>query len=847
MVISITEKAALVKKIDEFFAKEKLENLYATHELVELKAGFIRRCEAAQDQGEIDKFFSAAAKIFNDVKDADRRYKNVRRQEHQIRLFELKPGNNATVRELSQQMIGMIPMRRDGSWNETKTGYGDRVPSFPSSVIGGSPEAIAWVQNNDGSRILTEAPSKLYRNLVFDSRVMCEDDRRIADKKLQCLIENRQFTEQDLKAVRKLDPLTHSLTNIGEAALYATNTVVGALGKGLLSKSRASEDPRFAEYLRLRNQLIAKNAFRLGGANSANVSYLKSLQRLSEELKKSGGLLDQAQFKELSDLIAAEISETEGIDKKEVGKFNEEIQKLNSSMLADTQKILNNSDSAWKYRVFQVVLMLSPFAAINVFAPMFQILGPMFDHALTVGQGLGQVMSSDVLGPLGDIAHGLGVDQIPQVLDATGVSSVLDPVLNTVGTVFAPAAGLLSSPLIPLAAGGLAALYFADAEVKDYVESSDKMEAHKKSLEAAFESLKGETFKDAANRLAPRSQDFFRKRLNISAGASIVASLATFLAKGISEEEMELFSDLKFKVNGKEVTLKDLRDEQVTPSRMIEILNDSANSGSEVKNKCLETFLAYSAFHSNARDDQTNVEEFRKISQKERDELAKKQQERMRRDFIIGLGIKKFGPYSNNEVDAKLIQRMAGFFNSGISEAETEIFDGIKLRINGREADLRDIKAGDEKGNQLLAKGSLTAEKMLAILRASPQATQDCINRFLAYSAFVVPGRNAAENVDDFRRTITSHSQLDNLAKMQRRTLENDMSINLADGKKFRVFASPQEREKKCVEFENRIIITDTNSLLTTHGLTPIWQVIPSASVKQPQAETVGKAMARAA
>lgn len=652
------------QRIDEFFDKEKFATHYDKTQLEDIKSKLLRHFETDPNEDAINARLDLVKEIGLQHNIANRHYENVRRQEHEIRRYELKPGQDH-VSELADQIKKMVPFKQNSPWwREKFAGYGDRVPFFLSSVAGGSKEAVSWVQNNNRPIIHQSAPSNfdkvMYRNLVMDAKVTSLDEVRVADKRMEMFLDSGRdsMTKDDArKVMKRAGPVAHRVQNLTEAATAGLLAATNAAGKGILSHSKASEDDRYKKYLAQKNAMIAQMMWTLGSDSRYGTRYLQALQKINEAMSGSGELLDEARFRQLQEAIDAEILKTEGDNKKQMEAFNESISTLNTNMLNGLQKHVDNEDDMWKYRMVQVLLILTPLGGLSLFGgfmsyiePLANLLGPVFSSGLSFGEGVGSIVTSDVFGPLGDLCEKIHLDE--------GIAYLLDnvPVLDQFGQVvdgitdnpiaqnlMGAVSPLLSSPLIPLGIAGVYSLFRLDTEVAHYSKVSDFRKEQSKQLERKFEDFHKEVVGD---KLKEKIAGFSKIEVDGCRKSSINAQLAEFISKCDNDEISEIFKNLKLKVdkdpsNKVEKTLPELQLAGFDISSPSTILNLLYNSSEATRANFVNRFLLFKAVDSEHKTSAEVLRDFQDASTSPKvDDLIKKEQEKVDQQYLFNVAQK---------------------------------------------------------------------------------------------------------------------------------------------------------------------------------------------------------------
>jgi len=268
-------------------------------------------------------------------------------------------------------------------------------------------------------------------------------------------------------------------------------------GKGIISNSEAV-DTRYSKEYNLRKEELfndLKSRIDLNHSSASNM-----MRKIIAQLDASNDLIDINSYNGIRDDILKEIAKDEAEYKKRVDKLNDDLQKANSAMLDDIQDHEDKSDEMWKYRALSMFLVLTPFGAfsiaghvLNYLDPLAEIFGPLFDAHKSMGEGMGDVVTSDKFGFLGDTMGAMKVDvAIETIIDKTPIISQFFDAINTLTdsqigqNVMAEAAPLLSSPLLLLGIGGSYALSRAPEELAHSKGKKDSEKKHGKALEDLF-------------------------------------------------------------------------------------------------------------------------------------------------------------------------------------------------------------------------------------------------------------------------------------------------------------------------------------------------------------------------
>lgn len=694
--VTITNEAGQQKKngqlykISELYQKEHIDLIKE-----KLRNNFIKIC-GGDDEGElseenkndIEDQLKIAKEIFDERSDNVRRWRNVKRQEYGIREFELKPGQ-VKLDNLMTQMADNMPFVNEGGNNaHNRTGnashhiYGGDEVSVglsPYNYIYGSNRSIESevnrVEYRDDPLIHTSMPPKNYRNIVFDTRRSVLDDIRVNDERLKVFLEEgrKDLTSEERAGIKTRSKSWNRFSNNFEEFGEVIHQITEWAGRGVLSSSKASDSKIYKDFLTRRNELISRMLWKAGPNAQDGSFYLKVLNKVNSALAESDDIMDQATFQKMQKLITDEIKVEDTVVKAEFDAFNKKLNDMNDSMLNGLQKHVDEDDRLWKYRCLQLFLLLTPLGAFSIAGqvfsyidPFMELIGPLFDAGKTLGEGLGDMASSDVLGPLGKIAQAFRIDDgIELFFEETPIVSDLceifdfatdnDLVQNALGA----ASPLQFSPIALLAPAGLYSFFRADAEITQYQKISTYQESQQKVLE--------EIFKDFENGshagLEKRVKKFSNKRMATLKEANLDAKLVSFVSDSANADKLdELFDELKFNIkddlgNTVEHSMSKIYDEK----KFFEILDDV---NSDAKKEALNRFLLFSAIQDNTKSDEENFTVFRQErSEPDKKELCDESIKKLNDEFIIKSAIKlnlttpeKLQEIDSSKVTAKICE-----------------------------------------------------------------------------------------------------------------------------------------------------------------------------------------------
>ena len=685
------KKNGQLYKISELYQKEYVDLIRG-----KLRDNFIKICggddnkeSSDKNKKDIEDQLIIAKKIFDERSDNLRCWKNVKRQEYEIRKFELKPGQIKLDDLMTQMADNMTFVNEDGSYVSNKNGNvshstygGDEVavglspiggkkatlldtlldgmtgmtagPSPYTYVIGGPRKIereIDRVKYRDNALIHTSMPSKNYRNIVFDTRVSVLDDIKINDNRLRVFLEEGRgdLTPEERAGIKTRSKTWNRVSNNFEELGETLHQITEWAGRGVLSSSKASDNKIYKDFLTRRNELISNMLWRVGPNAQDSSFYLKVLNKVNNALAGSDDIMDQATFQRMQKLISDEIKVEDTALKAELEAFNKKLNDMNDSMLAGLQNHVDEDDRLWKYRCLQIFLLLTPLGAFSIAGqvfsyidPLMELIGPLLDAGKTLGEGLGDMASSDVLGPFGKLVEAIRLDYLIQkVFEETPIVSDLCEIFDFVTdndlaqNALGAASPMQSSPIVLLALAGLYSFFRADAEITQYQKVSAYEESQQKALEEIFKAYKKGGKSDSE--LEERVNKFSAKRMAIIKEINLDVKLVSFVSDPTNSDKLAvLFDGLKFKI-------KDATGNTIDQS-MLEIFNGGdqkkfseilcdVNSGDT--KEALNRFLLFSAIQDSAKSTEENLIAFsQKRSEAEKKKLCDKSIKGLNEEFI---------------------------------------------------------------------------------------------------------------------------------------------------------------------------------------------------------------------
>lgn len=259
------------------------------------------------------------------------------------------------------------------------------------------------------------------------------------------------------------------------------------LGRGIYSQTDPKKTSKYKNYIKERQELLSNLIKDVRGIKKEVLrDYLNTLQ---EQLRK--GEISQAQFDALKNAIIAEQNQEDA----QIKLIDKTINDLGKDWYNDVEDYTNVSDDMWKFRLLQLVLMVTPFAGLNFLGPLHSIISSVFGSG-GLAEGFSSLLTLDELGFLGDFAELIKLDEgfellfkIPIVESLTEAGSYITE--SSIGS------NLIQNALLPMVAASITQFIavggYSVVRIKDEVLHKKKYDAkfdnHDKSLLSAMETL----------------------------------------------------------------------------------------------------------------------------------------------------------------------------------------------------------------------------------------------------------------------------------------------------------------------------------------------------------------------
>lgn len=626
-------------RIDKILQEEKVSEFIAEKEILEIRNGLADQLEKHPS---VESFVSDTKRALGNRAKAAKRLKNQEIRELKLRQRAIDP---ASAFDLTK----ILPVLRE---RELSGGEAEES-SRHYSILGGDPKEKQQMLDSPGPDVFTEAPSPTYQNLVLDLKKEAEKEVTVANANIRSLMDQGRFLSKEEESVygvenKHLERAKNALEFFG----HGVRKFAGSALRGILKDSKANEDSRAAQYAQLRNTLLANVMTKIGPGMKDNTFYLRTLKRVNDLLGTSGDILDHETFCKMQKLISDEIEAEGKVNAEELKKLNESLQGLERAMLKDLQGLVKEEDQMWQGRLLQMFLLLTPLGAFSVFGLgsylefFSELLGPLFDKALSVGEGLGKVAASDSINigkkifgednfvgqyflNFGDYIHYAHIDEVIEfIVDETPVIKDITGIVDTLtdSNIFQEGMGVLSplstTPLLfELGIGIAYSLKRVPGEVDHYLDNDPKSQINsvKKFKEKSSKNLESVINEGVAKIEANTTGDALKKRLTafdakilqIEKEINLFGELAKFIveASKVKDGREKIFDDIKFRTKDasgvesvKSFSELDLGNE----SKAVTLLAKDA----AFKDACTKQFLLFSAIKKDGESTEEILKKF---------------------------------------------------------------------------------------------------------------------------------------------------------------------------------------------------------------------------------------------
>lgn len=253
--------------------------------------------------------------------------------------------------------------------------------------------------------------------------------------------------------------------------------------RGMLTKSKAKDDRFHKSWTNRRNQALVDHLLPIYDTIGTStrlrllrdhLGQIKRDRKLGFQERESDSygdlaLINEGELDKLIGSIDDELKSREGEKKKTLDSVDEAMKAADSGILAENQKLVDREDDIWKYRILQMILLISPLSPmaflgmISPLAPLLHQIGSFLLGNTNFASFISSIFTPNVTGPFGFITDQLGLDDAAHwLLDNDPLSVVSDvvglvvqnPIVTTASSLFAQT-GILTggSPLLLFAPG----------------------------------------------------------------------------------------------------------------------------------------------------------------------------------------------------------------------------------------------------------------------------------------------------------------------------------------------------------------------------------------------------------
>lgn len=557
------------------------------------------------------EFASNAIESLNLQRIAVRQLANVMRQKKEIKAAEEAPGEvdlKATVSDMEQKMgyddpdfkIGKSRWRTDiesfGSNPNVKRGFGRQTHQ----------DLVDEIKDNQGKVVHTMP----YRNengflrssyveLLRDARTQVAADVLSATRKIDSLIKTGQMPK--ITAADKAKSVSWSaLSAAGGLAAKTAGAVAWGMeqvGKGIYYESDPNKSSYIKKYQDDRNKIFSRLLWNLDPRQGKNSVLMRRCNEILAKSEGAEGIMDEASFKALSDLITEEMKKSDQLNASKFDEYNAKINELNAKAQESAKDQTADADAMSKWRILQLVLIVTPFAGISVLGPVLNIFSGVFMNAGGLGQGLASLFTAEQTGPFGAMCEMLRLDEalrwllcdmpvLSNIVDATDVIISSGAVQSVLGGIALP---MLEGPLAGIALAGVFSLFRAQTEMEYHKKYGDAFKGHKKELEEEMQRMSEEAgtldgkwdsrkFVDEKSRIV---EDFHRKAQIVDyASSAFKADYHRFMTEIMGADfvkAMEGYERQGKDEDGNEVVYKIFENGKVNDGEVINFLNQTAD------------------------------------------------------------------------------------------------------------------------------------------------------------------------------------------------------------------------------------------------------------------------------
>ncbi len=398
-------------ELDKLFAETEVNNLYDAKRAAYIKQqAFSKISSYNGDQEQIKNFIEDLREIFTERKNLRKKYSLHQNKKADIIRAERQPH--------------IVDFNTIQGQEKITPGFYDTI-NRPRMNVGGVVNASAkgkeFVENPAGVVDYPYPADKISRNIIWDLEEVENDQIRAnnGDLVMRLGSKDRLLNEEERQALTTYRPVKGAMSNIFEAFATGASHLVHYLGRGMWSKTDAR---RTEDFEKLRAEIFERIARQIYNTQLGSENYASILKRVNDAAKTNSNsdLLSYVAQETLAKLINDQIKVEQKANEEKIEAFNKAMTKEFKNFTDDFQKIINEDDAMWKYRLLHVFLLMSPFAAVTGVGFLFDYMGLISDIINPIfgtdglAKGIGRLASTETLGPLGWISEQM---QIPEITE----------------------------------------------------------------------------------------------------------------------------------------------------------------------------------------------------------------------------------------------------------------------------------------------------------------------------------------------------------------------------------------------------------------------------------------------
>ena len=501
---------------------------------IQITNGLVDRFAAMRPDAR-DAFVEQTKKALEYRSKAIWRHTNVLRQEAEIRKSFEDPGA-IDVRVLVPEMKDRMGLEgHKARWMADIESYGPefdtwapRQDKIDQIVNNGNPAFHSKPFHENGNVIASD-----FRRHLFEAKKQTTEMLERSSEEIKSLIETGAMPPKKpttAKSVAKA-AANKSYDLAGRLAAPAFNCLQGivhAAGKGIYSKSDPLKDSSYLKkYYRERDRHFSSLLWNLNPAESKSSALMSRYKKLlakshynPDGSPNETGLMDEATFNELADLITEEVKKADRTNAAKMDEFNKNMKELNAKALESAKEQTADSDAMLKWRILQAALIITPFAGLSIMGPLTHVFSGVFMNAQGLGHGIASLATSEYTGPFGTICELLHIDDairwllcdMPVVHNVIDVADSLTSSHLMQGLLGGIALPMASGPLVPIAVAGVFSLFRANAEIEYHKKYDEAFKAHQKAIRAEIDKMA-----EAAGKIGDEwdARSFIDKQFNI--------------------------------------------------------------------------------------------------------------------------------------------------------------------------------------------------------------------------------------------------------------------------------------------------------------------------------------------